>query len=267
MFWKHPWVDIITLECKSSRLGRIALNPNGSVLDHWDTSTNSWSIYFRRLLNDEEILDFQALLSQISSSQPASFPDQRFWSLENSGSFLVKSLVKHLSTSSPLESSLYKRLWKSNSPRRINISIWIMLCGNLNCASVLQRKLSSYALSPHACPLCVNNMENIQHLLLDCVFASKCWFCLLQAFNFCWVFYHVFKNNLLQILAGPDLKKKTAELLWANAVKALLTEIWFERNQRVFHDKSSTWLERYNSAVLNASSWCSLTKYFQDYSS
>ena len=65
------------------------------------------------------------------------------------------------------------------------------------------------------------------------VFASKCWFFLLQAFNFCWVFYHVFKNNVSQILAGPDLKKKTAELLWANTVKTLLAEIWFERNQIV----------------------------------
>jgi len=140
-----------------------------------------------------------------------------------------------------------------------------MLFGNLNCALVLQRKLPS--LSPHVCPLCVNNMESIQHLLFDCVFASKCWFRLIQAFNFCWVFYHVFKNNVSQILAGPNLKKKTAECLWANAVKAFLAEIWFERNQRVFHDKSSTWMERYDSARLNASSWCSLSKFFQDYSS
>ena len=79
-------------------------------------------------------------------------------------------------------------------------------------------------------------------------------------------FDHFFKNNLYQILAGPDLKKKTAELLWANTVKTLLAEIWFDRNQRVFHDKSSTWWEGYDSALLNASSWCSLSKYFQDYS-
>ena len=169
LFWKHPWMDIITLECKFPRLVRIALNPNGSVLDHRDSSTNSWSIYFRRLLNDEEILDFQTLLSQISSSQPTSFPDQRFWSLETSSSFSVNSLVKHISTSSPLKSSLYKRLWKFNSPRRINISIWIMLFGNLNCALLLQRMFSSQGFSPHACPLCVNNMENIQHLLFDCL--------------------------------------------------------------------------------------------------
>ena len=57
------------------------------------------------------------------------------------------------------------------------------------------------------------------------------------------------------------------DLVWANVVKALLAEIWFERNQRVFHEKSSTWMERYDSARLNTSSWCSLSKFFQDYSS
>ena len=103
LFWKHPWMDNITLECKFPRLIRIALNPNGSISDHWDSSTSSWSIYFKRLLNDDEIIDFQSLLFQISSSQPTSFPDRKFWSLETSGSFSVKSLVKHLSTSSPLE--------------------------------------------------------------------------------------------------------------------------------------------------------------------
>ena len=72
---------------------------------------------------------------------------------------------------------------------------------------------------------------------------------------------------MTQVLAGPVLKMKTTDLLWVNAVKALLVEIWFERNQKVFHDKPSTWMERFDSARLNASSWCSLSKDFQDYSS
>ena len=75
-----------------------------------------------------------------------------------------------------------------------------------------------------------------------------------------------FKNNVTEILVDPALKKKTTELLWVNAVKALLVEIRFERNQRVFHDKPSTWMERYDSVRLSAPSWCSLSKYFQDYS-
>ena len=45
-------------------------------------------------------------------------------------------------------------------------------------------------------------------------------------------------DNVLQILIGPSLKKGPKTLLH-NAVKALLVEIWFERNQRVFHDKAT----------------------------
>ena len=74
-----------------------------------------------------------------------------------------------------------------------------------------------------------------------------------------------FKNNVLQILLGPLLKKKP-KLLWVNAVKALLTEIWFERNQRTFNDRVSAWEDRFEFARLNASSWCTMSKTFEDYS-
>ena len=92
---------------------------------------------------------------------------------------------------------------------------------------------SSHVLLPHAYPFCVGNMENIQHLLFDCGFASKCWFRLLQSFNICWAFDHDFKN-VTQVLVGLALRTKTADLLWVNTVKALLVGIWFERNQKVF---------------------------------
>ena len=89
LFWQHPWMERISLECKFRRLFRVALNPNGSVSDHWDSSTSSWSIFSGRLLNDKKILDFQSLLSQLSTSQTATYPDRRFWSLETNGSFSV----------------------------------------------------------------------------------------------------------------------------------------------------------------------------------
>lgn len=48
--------------------------------------------------------------------------------------------------------------------------------------------------------------------------------------------------------------------LWINAVKAVLSEIWFERNQRIFEDKSLNWLDRFEIARIKASFWCSLSK-------
>ena len=81
--------------------------------------------------------------------------------------------------------------------------------------------------------------------------------------------HSIFVGLLIMILRtvwlGPALKMKTADLMWVDTLKALLVEIWLERNQKVFHDKLSTWMKRFEFARLNASSWCSLSKDFRDY--
>lgn len=76
-------------------------------------------------------------------------------------------------------------------------------------------------------------------------------------FNLSWVFEKEFKNNVRKIIIGPVLMK-TASLLWCNAVE--------EINQQVFHNKASSWFDRYEFAHLNASSWHSLSKQFKDFS-
>lgn len=58
----------------------------------------------------------------------------------------------------------------------------------------------------------------------------------------------------------------SSQILWSNAVKALLSKIWFECNQRVFHDKSLPWSAHLDSTRLLASTWCSLSKDFSNYS-
>lgn len=141
--------------------------------------------------------------------------------------------------------------------------VCLMLFGSLNCVAVLQRKLPFHCLSPHICPLCLK--EELQHLFFECSYASKCWHWLFGFFNVCWVFGGEFSSNLLQIVVGPALKKKP-QLLWSNAVKALLSKLWFERNQQVFHDKASSWLDHFEFARLNASSWCTLSRAFDEYS-
>ena len=101
--------------------------------------------------------------------------------------------------------------------------------------------------------LCLVDLEDLQHLFFNCMYAKSCWFKLFEDFNLSWVFDKVFKKNVLQLLIGPKLKSRP-NMIWSNAVKALLFEIWFERNQRVFHDKASPWLMRFETAKINASS-------------
>ena len=159
----------------------------------------------------------------------------------------VTSLVTQLSLASPLENQVEKALWTSKSHRKANILVWIMLYGLLNCASVMQRKLPSHCLSPSICPLCTADSEGLQHLFFTCGLAEKCWHRLFACFNLSWAFSNIFGNNVLQILIGPRFKKQP-QLLWINVVKALLVEIWFEQNQRVFKNKVTCWIDRYKIA-------------------
>lgn len=158
IFWVDPWLNNTPLSNCFPRLYRIALNPKGSVADHWHSSSSSWSVTFRRLPKEEEIEDFQNLIGILHSK------DKRIWSSKSNGVFSVKFLVKHLSSASPIDKHLEKSLWKTKSLQRVNILVWAMLFGSLNCSSVLQRKLPSQCLSPHICPLRSKASEDLLHL-------------------------------------------------------------------------------------------------------
>lgn len=56
------------------------------------------------------------------------------------------------------------------------------------------------------------------------------------------------------IILGPKLTA-SPKMIWANVIKALLAEVWFEKNQRFFHDKSFAWMNA-------SSSWCYRSKLF-----
>lgn len=96
-------------------------------------------------------------------------------------------------------------------------------------------------------------------------YAANCWWLLFSYFKVNWVFGDAFGENVCQILSGPALKEGP-RLIWVNTVKALPAEIWFKQNQRVFHDKKLKWMDWFEAARLNASSWCILSKTFEDFS-
>ena len=73
-----------------------------------------------------------------------------------------------------------------------------------------------------------------------------------------------FGDNILSMLNDPSLPKES-NTLWSTAVKELLSELWFEINQKVFHDKSFISSDRFAAARLLASSWSPLSPLFADY--
>lgn len=113
--------------------------------------------------------------------------DTRLWSLETLGFFTMKPLSNRLNFSSSMDELFYAALWKSKSPRKINILIWIMLNGSLNTSEILQKKISnSSTLLPTVCPLCLHDGECLNHVFFLCSYSRWCWFNLFQSFRFKW---------------------------------------------------------------------------------
>lgn len=150
-FWHDPWLSSQPLKMSFPLLFRISLYQDGSIADFWDGTHHSWNITFRRLLKDVEITQFQDLMDKIYNFTISPNSDSRTWSLESSGFFTVRSLSRHMASSPSIEKFLFQALWKSKSPKRINILIWIMIFGNLNTTNILQRKMANHALMPSIC--------------------------------------------------------------------------------------------------------------------
>ena len=140
-----------------------------------------------------------------------------------------------------------------------------MLFGSLNSADILQKKSPNKCLLPSGCPFCLKANETLLHLFLLCPFSSLCWSRLFSILNIAWVFDGSLSSSILQLLEGPSLPKKS-RLIWLNLSKALLAELWFERNQWIFLDKERPRPEIFPSTKRNAAAWCSLNKEFGNYS-
>lgn len=138
---------------------------------------------FCRCLKEEEIEDFQSLLEQISNIRVSERLDSRVWSLEASRRFTVKSITNFLSPSCFIDALLLKVLQKFKSLRRVNILVWIMVFGYLNCSAIMQRKLPSHCLSPSVCHLWLVEQEDLPHLFFDCAYSKSCWWKLFSLFN------------------------------------------------------------------------------------
>ncbi|TYK01564.1 hypothetical protein E5676_scaffold451G001410 [Cucumis melo var. makuwa] len=126
-FWLDPWESEIPFNSALPRLFEIAILLNGWVADYWDFALASWLIIFHHLL--KKIGNHIIPITSQKEKSPSESQDSRVLSLNGSGKFTVKSITHHLSPSFPLDKPLFKAIWKSGSPRRVNILFWIMKKG------------------------------------------------------------------------------------------------------------------------------------------
>lgn len=116
--------------------------------------------------------------------------------------------IKILNCADCIEKTTFQALWKTKSPKRVNILIWIKIFGTLGCLATLQSKLQGISISLSICPLCLANGQDLQHFSFDCPFSVKCCQKIFYIFQVSWVFPSSFKESVLQIVNGPELPPK-----------------------------------------------------------
>jgi hypothetical protein len=71
----------------------------------------------------------------------------------------------------------WERIWKSWAPSKCKFFIWLAAHDRCWTADRLAKKGLPH---PAKCPLCDQEKETINHLLLTCVFSRQAWFFILQ---------------------------------------------------------------------------------------
>jgi hypothetical protein len=103
-----------------------------------------------------------------------------FWRFATNGQFTVKSAYESFFRGS-VEFEHYVRVWKMWAQAKCRHFIWLV--ANRKCWTT--DRLAMWGMDhPEKCPLCDQEQETIDHLLVSCVFARQFWFSLLQRLQF-----------------------------------------------------------------------------------
>jgi hypothetical protein len=98
-------------------------------------------------------------------------PDHFSWKFSSSGQYSSKSAYNTMFTGS-IKFPAWRRIWKTWAPANCKFFIWLAI--NNRCWT--SDRLAKRGL-PHqaACPLCDQDVETINHILVSCVFAREVW--------------------------------------------------------------------------------------------
>lgn len=106
-------------------------------------------------------------------------PDQHIWTPSSSGSYSSKSAYDRFmvggASFAPAD-----RIWRTWAPPRCKFFLWLAAQDKCWTADRLAKRGLNH---PVQCPLCDQEDETVQHLLISCVFSRELWFRILSMVN------------------------------------------------------------------------------------
>jgi hypothetical protein len=174
LFWKDRWLDgkcikdiaPAVFDLVPPRLANIRLVRDTLPNFQWISDVNG-AISVRVIA---EFLELCEVLDAVVL-QPG-IRDRHLWKFSASGEYTTSSAYKALFLGS-VQFEPAERVWKSWAPGKCKFFIWLV---EHNRCWTADRLIKRGLDRPEQCPLCDQEAETINHLLVKCVFAIQFWF-------------------------------------------------------------------------------------------
>ena len=182
--------------------------------------------------------------------------DKRIWTLFKDSRFSVATFFKALAGWNNSRFAL-GRIWKLKAPPRSLVFGWLALKNRISTMDNLRRK---GLVLVNACPLCLQDEESVEHLLLKCSFTHRVWTTVLDSFGCRWVL----PNSLLALFEAwinPPVAPRGKEM-WNWSFVAVIWTVWKERNSRCFEGIASSANSVSDKTNLSVAFWVSTNPLF-----
>lgn len=242
-FWNDVWRGNSSFPAKYPRLFSLSNQKEGFIGDCRVSGGvgGNWDFSWRRDLFvwEEDLVD--AMLEDLNGFVFSDVEDDWRWSLEEDGTFSVKSMYSKLETLMVREESLdelerrvFKHIWKSPAPSKVVVFSWKLLHDRIPTKINLAIRNCFPPDTSYECVWCNNTAEDATHLFLHCEGVKVVWCKIMEwlDFNF------IIPPNLFilwECWNGAVLNNKTRKgvrIIW----HAVIWSIWKARNDRIFNN-------------------------------
>jgi hypothetical protein len=256
LFWTDRWLDGHTVaEIAPNLFNAVQKRTAKRRTVAQALHNRSWVQDIRGARTVEVLLDYLHVWDMVDGIiLHPEIPDRYIWKLTNDGSYSSKSAYAAFFLGS-IKFGSWRRIWKTWAPPRCKFFIWLVFHNRVWTADRLAKRNLPH---PESCPLCDQEDETINHLLVGCVFARQVWSLVLHQFGL----LHLAPQSAVTCFSGW-WKRSTAAIpkevrKGLNSLIILVAwEIWKHRNTCVFDNKRPSVQEVLRTISAEGGLWCS----------
>ena len=138
----------------------------------------------------------------------------------------------------PGNPEIWNKLWNNRTIPKIEIFNWTLMHGRILTGENLEKR---GIVGPFRFPLCADAAETINHLFLNCPYATTVWMEVLKRWGngrYLPVHIHECFINWDNLYQGDLNEKKGVKACWMKIPQIICWIVWKERNQRIFQGKT-----------------------------